>query len=143
MKKIRVFLDTSVLLSYLQHGTPEALLAPITLENVTYVVNPVVLQELLLTSERIKSTVDWQLFVKDFEVDAIDGSIFDNAEVKRLLTVRNRAVHSGDFLVMASAAISNCDYLLTYDKKILQAVEDTKYQALTPEDFIELLEESV
>ena len=85
MKKFRVFLDTNVLLNYLQHGTPEALLDPTTLENVTYVVNPVVLQELLLTSEHIKSTVDWQLLVKDFEVDAIDGSIFENADVKRLL----------------------------------------------------------
>ena len=143
MKKFRVFLDTNVLLNYLQHGTPEALLAPTTLENVTYVVNPVVLQELLLTSERIKSTVDWQLLVKDFEVDAIDGSIFENADVKRLPTVRNLAVHSGDFLIMASAATSNCDYLLTYDKGILQAVKDAKYRALTPGDFLELLEESV
>lgn len=141
MAKTRAFLDTNVLLRYLEGGTPEKLLAPSTLENVTYVINPVVLQELLFAT-RAKSQVDWQDLVKDFEIDAIDGSIFDNADVKRLLDVRNRAVHSSDFLIMASAATSNCDYLLSYDLDILRASEGAKYTAITPDDFVAMLEES-
>jgi len=142
MSKKRVFLDTNVLLTYLRDGTPESLFAPATLERVTYVINPVVLQELLLASAKHESYSKWQSLAGQFEVTAIDASLFDSDAVKRLLTLRNRAVHSSDFLIMASAATNDCEYLLSYDHAILYANAETPYSTMTPDDFVAMLEES-
>jgi len=142
MDKKRVFLDTNVLLKYLRDGTPESLFAPATLERVTYVINPVVMQELLLANARHDSYSKWQPLADQCEVISIDASLFDSDAVKRLLTLRNRAVHSSDFLIMASAATSDCEYLLSYDHDILTADAETPYSTMTPDDFTAMLEES-
>jgi predicted nucleic acid-binding protein len=142
MDKKRVFLDTNVLLKYLRDGTPESLFAPSTLERVTYVINPVVLQELLLASAKHESYSKWQSLTDQFEVTSIDAALFDSEAVKRLFTLRNRAVHSSDFLIMASAATTDCDFLLSYDRDILAADAVTPYSTMTPDDFTAMMEKS-
>jgi hypothetical protein len=65
---------------------------------------------------------------------------FDSDAVKRLLELRNRAVRSSDFLIMASAATTNCDYVLSYDADILAAKAETPYLTMAPGDFAAMQE---
>jgi predicted nucleic acid-binding protein len=142
MKKIRVFLDTNVIIKYLREGTPKTLFSPATFDRVTYIINPVVLQELFLASARHQANDNWKELTDKFEIDGIEATLFDNDAVKRLLKIRNHAVHSSDFLIMASAASSDCDYLLSYDRDILNAADEIPYLVMTPDDFVEMLEET-
>lgn len=142
MHRLRVFLDTNVLIRYLSEGEPESLFSNSTLDRVTYVINPIVLQELLPGISQHEKHTRWETLVERLEVASIDASLLDNDAVRRLYKVRNQAVHSNNFLIMASAIVSECDYLLSYDRAILVANVETRYSVMTPDAFTKVLEAS-
>lgn len=137
MTKTRAFLDTSVVIRVLFEHQPPDIFAEDVLAKVTYVVAPIVLQELLLAAERRSLATPLRTLEKVVEIVPVDSSMFDEASLKRIRRLRNLAVHSNDILVMSSAGASKCQFLLTWDKDILAASGDEPFTAITPDEFLD------
>lgn len=133
--KIRAFLDTNVLLEYLR-GKPELqqLFTPAVEQRVSFAVNPVVLQELMLASGTGEGGIDLGAIANHLEVLAAEA--FTSAEaLQRLRQARNHIAHANDLMILASSR--HCDVLLTYDKKLRELGESAEIDAETPEQFLE------
>jgi predicted nucleic acid-binding protein len=139
MAKIRAFLDTSVIVRVLFEHKPPNIFEEEVLVRVTYVVGSIVLQELLLASERRSLESPLKALEKFVEIVPVDAAMFDEASIKRIRRLRNLSVHSNDILVMSSAGAADCEFLLTWDKDILAASGDEPFTAITPEDFLNLV----
>jgi len=141
MDKFKAFLDTSVLARLL---SGEQQLLPLfsqeTLSLVTYVVNPIVYQELLLLGERTTQQIDWDELRQKIDVVPVSLAAVDTRILRELKRLRNLAVHSNDVLQIGSARAAGCDYFLTYDKALMAAFEG-KPVAITPEEFLQSLGE--
>jgi len=136
--KIRAFLDTNVLLEYLR-GKPElqALFTPQVEERVTFAVNPVVLQELMLASGAAERHIDFATIASHLQVLAAEA--FTSPEtVDRLRQARNYAAHANDLMILASSR--HCDVLLTYERKLRELGKSAEVEAETPEEFLEDLQ---
>lgn len=133
-KRLRVFLDTSVLLAALR-GVPgaSALFRPEPEEAASYVVSPVVTQELLLSSENpeIKAHVDE--LIRHVEVLGAEAPVIPDL-LTDIRKVRNQSVHTNDLLILGDAR--NCDRLLTYDKSLIILGPAVGVAASTPEAFL-------
>jgi len=129
-QKIRAFLDTNVLLEYfdgkaeLQHLFSEQVR-----ERVAFVVNGIVLQELILSYKgKELLTVERYLDIAELGVDPSSPVL-----QAMLRDDRNRSLHVNDILILATAR--SYDVLLTYDRKLLQAGKAV-LRSETPEEFL-------
>lgn len=136
---MKVFLDTSVLVGVLR-GEPglNKLFAPEIQPKVTYAINPVVLQELLLVigSAADSSTLDD--LTKSMEVLPVDTSTVEES-LKTVRELRNRTIHANELLILGSA--QSCDYLVTMDRDLQQIAGRATMKAISPEELLKLLEE--
>ena len=141
MDKLKVFLDTSVLVRLLS-GEKQllALFSQETLGRVSYVVNPIVFQELLLFGERTAQKINWDDLQHKIDVVPINLAEIDPKILRELQRFRNLAVHSNDVLIIGSAREAGCDYFLTYDKALMNVLDD-KPVPMTPEEFLQSLGE--
>jgi len=141
MNKLRVFLDTSVLVRLLS-GEKQLLelFSRETLSRVGYVSNPIVFQELLLSGERAAHKIDWDDLQREIDVVPVNLAELDSEILRGLHRFRNLAVHSNDVLIVGTARGAGCDYFLTYDKALMQAFDD-KPVPMTPEEFLQSLGE--
>ena len=141
MDKLKVFLDTSVLVRLLLgERRLLALFSQETLSRVTYVANPIVFQELLLFEERAAQKIDWGDLQHKIDVVPVNLAEVDTEILGELRRFRNLAVHSNDVLMIGSARGAGCDYFLTYDKALMKALDD-KPVPMTPEEFLQSLGE--
>lgn len=132
--KRSVFLDSNVLLQYLR-GKPEIseLFDPETEKRVTYAVNPVVLQELLLAQESLDREADLDALAEHFTIVSSEA-IFDAEVLKTLRELLRKRLHPNDMLILGSA--QRCDFLLTYDKVLLGLDSKVRVPIKTPEEFL-------
>jgi predicted nucleic acid-binding protein len=136
--KIRAFLDTNVLLEYLR-GKPElqTLFTPQVEERVSYAVNPVVLQELMLAGGAAERNIDFATIASHLQVLPADA--FTSPEtVERLRNARNYFAHANAVMILASSR--HCDVLLTYDWELRELGKSAQVEAETPEEFLEDLQ---
>jgi predicted nucleic acid-binding protein len=134
-RRLRAFLDTNVLLGAL-HGRegPRRLFSPQVERYATYVVNPVVLQELLLASAATEPGANLDELTEHFEL--ISADVLTKPEVLAYVRqLRNRVMHTNDLLIMGSAR--NCDILLTYDEELLALGDAAEVATATPEQFLD------
>ncbi len=138
MSKLKVFLDSNVLTRYLS-GQPnlDKLFYPSVLSRVTYVVNPVVYQELLLAGSESRGRLDVAELSELLTLEQLDPDTSADF-AKRVRSLRNASVHTNDLLVLGSAKES--DYLLTYDSALMEIGTQEHIKAITPEDFLEMLD---
>jgi predicted nucleic acid-binding protein len=137
MNKIKVFLDTNVLIKMLS-GRKELLqlLSKEVLSKVTYVTSPIAFQELLLFAERATEKMDWGVLQEHVKLLPIDSEKVDSVLKDRLRMFRNLAIHSNDILLVGTAESARCDYLLTYDQDLIRVVDKRILVAVTPETFL-------
>lgn len=127
-----VFLDTNVILGYLTGDAPIAkLFSAEAAGRILFAVNPIVLQELLLTDaaglpgfERIRD---------HFRVLPLDLAKAE-ALLPRARALRNRLAHSNDILILSS--VDECDFLVTRDAHMKNLVISGKPPFVTPEELI-------
>ena len=145
MSRLKVFLDTNVLASYLS-GEQQArmLFEPRVTKRVQYIISPVVLQELLLisdelgkngSSDEMKKLLSKYLTVKPFDLNTVEAS------AKRIRQLRNTVVHANDLLNIQVAA-TTADYFLTQDENLLRLKEIDSVELISPEQFFNLLKEA-
>jgi predicted nucleic acid-binding protein len=141
MRPIRskVFLDTNVLIAYLRGDRNlSGLFAPAVMQEIRYVISPIVLQELFLAADAALYGEDLDRLASRLEVIPVEV-----VKSKELLTrprsLRNQVAHANDFLILGSA--QNCDYLLTYDLDLRRLGKHAFVHVLPPEDFLQELEE--
>jgi predicted nucleic acid-binding protein len=136
-RKIRAFLDTTVLLEYIRGKAElQQLFSEEVLERAAFAVNGVVLQELLLARDA-GGTVDLTAVVPFLEVIGAGADLSSPETQAQLRELRNRVMHANDILILAGAR--SCDVLLTYNRAFLQAGEMTVVRSETPEEFLEEL----
>jgi len=131
-QKIRAFLDSNVLFEYFE-GKPELqhLFSEEVRERVAFVVNGIVLQELILSYKgKELLTVEPYLDIAELGVDP------SAPETQTILRdVRHRDMHINDILILVGAR--SCDVLLTYDDQKLRYDNDGARARLeTPEEFL-------
>ncbi|MEX1014164.1 MAG: type II toxin-antitoxin system VapC family toxin [Candidatus Paceibacterota bacterium] len=135
--KLKVFLDSNVVLKYLRgKDDVEFLFSSETLSKVTYSVNPIVIQEILLAQpEYPKRNLDE--FKNHLEIKELNKEVSDKI-LSRVRQIRNKIVHTNDLLILGSAA--DCDYILTSDRDLLDLSTVHKVEgvnAITPQEFEE------
>ncbi len=127
-----VFLDSSVILAYLQGDSPAAELFSAEAQGrIRFAVNPIVLQELLLTAD-LGQHPEFEEIREHLRVLPID---FLKAEalLPTIRKLRNRIVHSNDLLILSSA--DECDFLVTKDLIFMGMAKNQKPRIFTPEEF--------
>lgn len=128
--KIRVFLDTNVLLEYFQ-GKAELqhLFSEEVRERAAFAINSIVVQELLL-SYRGEELIAVEPYLEILPLD-VDPS---SPELQAMLRdERNRSLHVNDILILATAR--SHDVLLTSDRDLLKA-GNAVLRSETPEEFL-------
>jgi len=128
--KIRVFLDTNVLLEYFQ-GKAELrhLFSEEVRERAAFAINSIVVQELLL-SYRGEELIAVEPYLEILPLD-VDPS---SPELQAMLRdVQNRSLHVNDILILATAR--SYDVLLTNDRDLLKA-GNAVLRSETPEEFL-------
>jgi predicted nucleic acid-binding protein len=126
-----VFLDTNVILAYLQGDASAAELFEAEADGrICFAVNAIVLQELLLASD----VAGWPEFEHIREHLRILPLDFSKAEalLPSLRALRNQIVHSNDVLILSSA--EQCDFLVTKDAHLKNVPAFEKPKVLTPEE---------
>jgi len=68
------------------------------------------------------------------QIDADNSAGFAD----RAQSLRNTAVHTNDLLVLGSA--KDADYLLTYDRTLMGLASQEHIHAITPDDFLVILD---
>jgi predicted nucleic acid-binding protein len=129
--KIRVFLDTNVLLEYFR-GKAELqhLFSEEVRERAAFSINGIVAQELLLSRVTDSDLAAMDPYVEIVELDFGPSS----PEWQSMLRdERNRSLHVNDILILATAR--TFDVLLTYDRELLQAGKAV-LRSETPEEFL-------
>ncbi len=137
------FLDTNVILDYLR-GDPSAmqLFAAESDGRVRFAINPIVLQELILTEGAV-ARPEFEQIRDHLKVLPIDFSKAEAlaAEAARVLelmppapALRKRLAHSNDLIMLSS--VGDCDFLVTRDKVLKDLVADEKPQVVTPKQLV-------
>ena len=133
-----VFLDTNVLMQYLRGSSSESrLLSDRMLKRFRFAINPVVLSELLLAADA-PNNVDRLRHIRE----SVNILPINDAELlllsDKLHDMRNKVMHSNEFLIYSSAA--DCDYLLTEDNDFKNLADTEKPVILTTEEFLQQAE---
>jgi predicted nucleic acid-binding protein len=137
------FLDTDVVLGYLR-GDPTAaqLFSAESDGRVRFAINPIVLQELILTTAAgVKPELERIIaHLKMLPIDFAKAEALA-AEAARALDVmppapalRKRLAHSNDLIILSS--VGDCDFLVTKDKVLGDLVVDDKPQVVTPKQLV-------
>lgn len=142
MEKLRVFLDTSVIVSYfLGDRDLVDLFSEKVLEKVHYIVNPIVYQETILVM-RSKSTRRLTKFDLNKMADYVEVVQIDRPKMESYLEkmrkFRNLLVHTNDILILQTA-ILQCDYLLTLDHGLLEISQIDSLKIISPNEYFILL----
>ena len=127
-----VYLDSSEILAYLQgDSSAEELFSAEAQGRIRFAVNPIVLQELLLSAD-LGRNPEFERIREHLRVVPID---FSKAEalLPTLRHLQNRIVHSNDVLILSSA--EECDFLVTRDLHFMSMAREQKLKILTPEEF--------
>lgn len=143
MEKLKVFLDTNVIVSYFQGSRDVVdLFSMKVLEKVQYIINPIIYQEIILVMERIQKRdlkkIDLTKIDNFVKVVQIDSSKID-VYLKKMREFRNLLVHTNDILILQTA-ILECDYLLTLDNDLLEIGEIDSLKIVSPREFFNMLE---
>jgi len=139
MEKMKVFLDSSVIISYFRDERDTAkLFSKRVLEKVQFMINPIVYQEIILVMNRIDHKIDLEKLRDFVKVVQIDKTKKD-AYLEKMRELRNLMVHTNDILVLQSA-MSESNYLLTLDNQLLEIGEIDSLRILSPSAFWDLLE---
>lgn len=137
MKKIRVFLDTSIIISYLRNEKSlRNLFSRRVLERVQYIINPIISQEILLVAESIREKSLLAQIYKYIKIIPLD------VDFDKLMRFRNLMVHSNDILIIETATTES-DYLLTLDRTLLKLNQLRPLEIISPKQFFKLLEEDL
>lgn len=136
MKKLRVFLDTNIIISYFNNeANIKKLFSKEVLEKVQYIINPIVYQEIILSGNKIKNSINLNELNNNAKLVQIDPTKID---IKKISELRNNLVHTNDFFILQTA-ISNSDYLLTLDESLLRIGEINSLKVISPNEFFKLL----
>jgi predicted nucleic acid-binding protein len=132
-KRPLVFLDTSVILGFIQ-GDPTAvqLFSAEAAGRIRTAVNPIVLQELLLSVDGA-SRPEFEQIRDHLRVLPIDLAKAE-ALLPQFRAMRNRLAHSNDLLILSSA--DECDFLVSSDVLLKSLVTAAKPQVVTPEELV-------
>lgn len=137
MKKIRVFLDSSVIVLYLKgEKSLKGLFSSRVLEKVQYIINPIISQEILLMAESIEEKSSLSIIFKHIRTIPLD------VEFDTLKRFRNKVAHTNDILILQTA-ISESYYLLTQDRELLNLEQFSPLEIISPEQFFKILEENL
>jgi predicted nucleic acid-binding protein len=145
MEKLKVFLDTSVVISYLQGNKElENLFSQSILREVRYMVSSVVYQEIIFATDRMEMIYRRHTRTELAKFDSFVEVIPDDAskmrlDPKKLRDLRNLMIHSNDILILQTALL-NCDYLLTLDKELLEIRKMASLRIVSPAEFFPLVE---
>jgi predicted nucleic acid-binding protein len=135
MKKLRIFLDTTIIISYFnKEVNVRKLFSKEVLEKVQYIINPIVYQEIFL-SDKIKNSIDFKKLNDNVNLVQIDTKEID---IKKISELRNNLVHTNDFLILQTA-IFNSDYLLTLDQAMIGIGKINSLKVISPNEFFKLL----
>ena len=142
MEKLRVFLDTNVIVLYLLGKRNLVdLFSQKVLEKVHYIVNPIVYQETILAMgpiwRRRFAEIDLNKIAEYVEVVQIDSSKMDSY-LEKMRKFRNLLVHADDILILQTA-ILQCDYLLTLDYGLLEIGQIDSLKIISPNEYFILL----
>ena len=144
MEKLKVFLDTSVVISYLQGNKElENLFSQRILRKVRYMVSSIVYQEIIFATNRMEMIYRRHIRKELAKFDTFVEVIPDDAskmrlDPKKLRDMRNLMIHSNDILIFQTA-ILNCDYLLTLDQKLLEIKKMDSLRIVSPAGFFPLM----
>jgi predicted nucleic acid-binding protein len=132
--KTKVLLDTSVILQALRGNRIVGTLFTSELEiKVTYFVDPVVLQEILLASAAQEAGGDPDEVLRHLNVITSEAPL-NREELHNIKQIRNRLVHANDWLILDTAR--DYDVLLTYDNDLHVLGRTEGVNTKTPEDFL-------
>jgi predicted nucleic acid-binding protein len=128
-----VFLDTSVILSYLA-GEPSMtqLFFAEAAGRIRFATNAIVLQELLLAADAA-TRPEFERIRDHVRLLPLDYSKAE-ALLPKVRALRNRIVHSNDILIVSSA--ENCDFLVSKDAALKKLVTAERPQVVTPEELV-------
>lgn len=137
------FLDTDVVLAYLR-GEPTArqLFRAESEGRVRFAINPIVLQELILTTDAaLKPELDRIIaHLKMLPIDFAKAEALA-AEAARALEVmppapalKKRLAHSNDLIILSS--VGECHFLVTRDKVLGNLVVDDRPQVVSPQKLV-------
>jgi len=132
-KRPLVFLDTNVIIGYLQGDLSGAkLFSAEAAGRIRFAVNPIVLQELLLAAD-VTARPEFERIRDHLRVLPLD---FAKAEalLPRVRALRNRLAHSNAILILSSA--DECDFLVTTDVDFKSLVTAAKAHVVTPEELV-------
>jgi predicted nucleic acid-binding protein len=132
-----VFLDTSVIIGYVQGDVAAAQLFSAEGDGrIRLAVNPIVLQELLLAGDAA-ARPEFEEIRDHWRVLPVD---FAKAEalLPRARTLRNWLAHSNDILIVSSA--DQCDFLVTRNVLLKNLVTAARPQVVTPEELVTRLQ---
>lgn len=139
MSRIRAYLDTSAVIQVLTEPNAPELFSPEMLQKVTYVIGEVVFQELLLRADQLKQPVPLEQLEQVGEVHPFYVPLTGPA-ADTMQRLRHRAMHSNDVLAMMSAQEANCEFFITADQEVIAASTEEPYRAVTPEEFVSIVE---
>ena len=127
------FLDTSVIIEYLRgEASAEKLFAAEANGRIRVAINPIVLQELLL-SEDIARRPNFDRIRKSLLVLPLDLAKAE-ALVPRIRALRSHLAHSNDVLILSSA--DECDFLVTNDTQLKDLVASHKPEVVTAAELV-------
>lgn len=138
MKRLRVVLDTNVLISgTLWSGIPSDILEKCRLRCIDLIISTEILSELEETLRYEKKFKQTEESIKK-NINEIAG-ISMIVEPKERLFVIEKDVD--DNVVLECALAGDSDYIITGDKHLLELKEYGKIKVVTPREFIEILYE--
>ncbi|NGM24051.1 PIN domain-containing protein [Roseomonas stagni] len=135
-KKPTVFLDTNVIIKYYA-GNLKELFQDDALKRFRYVVNPVVLQEIVLFATQTGNYSNIDEVTKNTSVAPLNMKTTTDL-AKHVRTLRNRKIHSNDLLILGSA--SDCDYFVTDDHSLKKDWGKPKPKLISSAEFQALLD---
>lgn len=142
---MKVFLDTNVIISYLQgNGDLRNLFSKRILEKVQYVISPIVYQEIIFAANQmekkdlLRTQTDLAKIDNFVKVVSIDTSKIE-VESKTMRELRNRLVHANDILILQTAVL-HCNYLLTLDGNLLKIGKMDSLKIISPSEYFHVVE---
>ena len=137
------FLDTDVVLAYLR-GDPTAvqLFRAESDGRVRFAINPIVLQELLLSLNSAAKPEFNRIIdhLKLLPIDLVKAEALAAEASKALRTTpeppapRQRLPHSNNLIILSS--VGGCDYLVTTDTRLKDLVTNGRPQAVSPKELV-------
>lgn len=132
-EKSRVFLDSSMIIALMNDKNMyNAFFNSKIFKNVTYYINTVIVQEILLKYENKKSITSFD------EIEKYTEILSNEQEYSTLNNLRNTIAHGNDILILESA-INSCDYLVSLDQKFISLYREElvdKLKILSSQEFL-------